>query len=395
MAVVFLLNEYTRGSQFGYYLPDLYSKCEATSVLSSTMKAVGLASLSLYKTQPELRDIALRFYAEAITEVNHALQSQEAARGDDVLASIMLLSLYEALTLRRPTNTEAWSTHVHGAMSLVALRGREQLQSKIGLELFRQTTNGIKLFCIQHRTRIPDQLRQMLALVVSDTDSADVAFVRPSATEAFSDLRADVAEGVVSEPDDIVARCEVVLQLVEDSLLSRSPSQEYDKVMDFEPSVAGHRRFHLNFKDHLIAQTWNTGWMAKMALNFMIYEQELRISKQPDLSTQIRKYHGDESVRTLRVREETTELAEHICATIPENFHWIPQHASVSKGYSLIWPLFAAGANPLVATSIKDYIISQLEYIATEFKLPQAQWARDMLVAGTSSETWMHMYHIF
>lgn len=394
MAVVFLLNEYARGSQFGY-LPDLYSKCKATSVLSSTVKAVGLASLSLYKTQPELQDIALKFYAEALREVNQALQSQEAARSDNVLASIMLLSLYEALTLRKPTNTEAWSTHVHGAMSLVALRGREQFQSKIGLELFKQTTNGIKLFCIQHRIRVPDQLRQMLALVVCDTDSADVAFVRPSATEAFSDLRADVAEGVVSEPDDIVARCEVVLQLVEDSLLGRSPSQQYDKVMDGKPSAAGHRRFHLNFQNHLIAQTWNTAWMAKMTLNLMIYEQELRISKQPDLSNHIRKYHGNESVRMLRVRKEIAELAEQICATIPENFHWMPQQASISKGYSLIWPLFAAGANPLVPTSTKDYIISQLEYIATEFKLPQAQWAGDMLVAGTSSETWMHIYHTF
>ncbi|KAK5047976.1 hypothetical protein LTR84_006166 [Exophiala bonariae] len=392
VAVTFLLNEYIRGSQFAY-LPDVYSNIETTGVLSSTIKAAGLASLSLSRRQPALLDKALKFYAEAITDVNNALQSQEAAQGDDVLASIMLLSFYEALTLRKPNSPKAWSTHVHGALSLVALRGRKQFQSKIGLEIFKQVANSIKLFCIQNHTRVPSQLCEMLDFIACNTETHDIAFTRPSVTEAFADLRADIAEGIVSEPEDIIAKCDIMLQVVDDSLLSLPPSHRYDHMVESNPSISGHRKFHLQFGDHHIAQMWNTAWMARITLNLMIYEQDLIVSKIQHPSDTI--LAPNETRRALRARKEVMDATEHICATIPELFRWVPQQVSVSTGYSLIWPLFAAGANPLVSPSIRDFAITQLKHIASEFRLPQAQWAGNMLVAGTSTEKWMHIYHVF
>lgn len=394
VAVTFLLNEYIRGSQFAY-LPDLYSACGATGVLSSTLKAVGLASLSLYKKQPELRDQALKFYAEAITNVNHALQSREAAQGDDVLASIMLLSFYETLTLRKPNNTEAWSTHMHGALSLVTLRGRKQFKSKIGLEIFKQTANGIKLFCIQNYTRVPSELCEMLDYVACNTETPDITFTRPSLIEAFTNLRADMADGLVFEPHDIIARCDAMLHFIDECLLNFPPSHQYHQVVESKPCLAGHRNFHLKFRDHHVAQMWNMAWMGRINLNLMIYQQELRVWKTQDLSDTIKMYDGNETGRALEARKEIADAADHICATIPELFQWIPHKVSVSTGYSLVWPLFLVGANPMVAPSTKDYIISQLGHIASEFKLPQAQWAGDMLAAGVSAESWMHLYHAF
>lgn len=402
VAVTFLLNEYIQGSQFEY-LPCLYRVCDATSVLSSTLKAVGLASLSLYTSQPELRGQALKFYSEAITEVNCALQSRDTAQRDDVLASIMLLSLYEALTLRQTTDTEAWSTHVHGAMSLVALRGREQFRSKLGLELFKQTATGIKLFCIQHCLRIPIQLREMLEFVACHSSPTDVALLQPSITEAFTDLRADIAEGLLSEPDDIIARCEVVLELIEEFFVGLLPCQKYDKVVTGAPLVDGRQSFHLELRDHHLVQMWNTALMAKLKLNTMIYEQALRVLQQPEMSHQkATSTPSTKAVRALKAQEEVTEAAERICATIPQVLlAEISQQvsgrprATVSMGYSLIWPLFTVGSNPLVTSSTRDYVVSKLEYIASEFKLPQARWAGEMLTGGASDESWMHIYHTF
>lgn len=397
VAVTFLLNRYIQGSRFEY-LPCLYHVCDATSALPSTLKAVGLASLSLYTSQPELKGRALKFYGEAIAEVNYALQSREAAQRDDVLASIMLLSLYEALTLRQTTDTEAWSTHVHGALSLVALRGQEQFQSKIGLELFKQTATGIKLFCIQHCIRIPIQLREMLEFVACHSKTTDAEFFRPPITEAFTDLRADIAEGLLSEPDDIVAGCEVVLKLAEDFLLGLLPCEQYDRVVVGPPLMNGRQNFYLKFRNHHVAQMWNTTWMAKLALNTMIYEQELRVSHQSATPTS----PATKTLRALRAQEEVTQAAENICATIPEYFladtsQQVSEkpRATVSMGYSLIWPLFTVGSNPLVTATTRDYVVSKLGYIAREFKLPQAQWAGEMLVGGVSGESWMHMYHAF
>lgn len=401
VAVTFLLNDYFRGSHFEY-LTGLYTVCDVDSVLSSTLKAVGLTSLSLYASRPELQRQALTFYSQAIRKVNNELTSQNAAQRDDVLASIMLLSLYEALTLRKTSDTRAWSSHVHGAWSLVVLRGPQQFQSKVGLELFKQIATGIKLFCIQHCIRLPIQLRELVKSAVRYSQTPDATVVQPSATEAFTDLRVDIAEGLLSEPDDIIARCESVLQLVEDFLVIHLPCQQYDKVPAGAIEIAGPRKFYINFRNHHITNAWNTAWMAKLSLNNMIYEQELRALKGTEMSHEGVTSKASRTIRAAKALEEVAKAAENICATAPQSSQMeVPQKWSEKPpttafiGYSLIWPLFTVGANPLVIASTKDYVVNTLRYIASEFKLPQAYWAEELINKGASDETWMHMYHAF
>lgn len=397
VAVSFLLGDYIQGSQFEY-LPWVYNACQATDVLSPTLKAVGLASLSLYASRPELQGMALTFYGKAINAINEALQCQTAAQRDDVLASVMLLSLYETLTSRNTTDIQAWSTHMHGALSLVALRGPEQYQSKIGLGVFKQIATSIKLFCVQYHTRIPTQLRAMLDRAASHSPVQDVTFVRPSIIQAFADLRADIAEGILFEPRDIIARSEEVLQLLEDFLIRLPPSNQYDTVIMSRPSPGTYKNYYLNFHDHYSAQIWNTAWMGKMQLNTMIYDQELRLLEETCTNILENPDQDQKKTGIDRACQEVISAAENICATVTQFF---PCHKSskkpynVSTGYSLIWPLFTAGSSRLIEASTRDYVVSSLDCIATTFKLPQARQAVDMLIAHDCDESWMHMYHVF
>ncbi|KEF58206.1 uncharacterized protein A1O9_06132 [Exophiala aquamarina CBS 119918] len=400
VAVTFLLKDYIQGSHFEY-LPALYTVGDVEGVLSTALKAVGLASLSLYASRPELRTQALMFYSKAITKVNNSLKSQNATQRDDVLASIMLLSLYEALTLRKTSDTKAWSSHIHGAWSLVALRGPQQFQTKVGLELFKHIATGVRLFCIQNCIRIPIQLRELVESAALYSQTPDPIFSQPSATEAFTDLRTDIAEGLLSEPDDIIARCEVVLRLVEDFFVINLSCQQYDRVAVGPPEIASAQKFCINFRNHQVAYAWNAAWMAKLALNSMIYKQELQVLKKA-MSPEEMVSNASRTIRAVKAQEEIAKAAENVCATVPQSFQLnVPPKrsekplAAVFMGYSLIWPLFTVGANPLVTASTKDYIINTLIYIAREFKLPQAHWAEELLREGASDEAWMHMYHAF
>ncbi|KAL2170403.1 hypothetical protein VTG60DRAFT_4889 [Thermothelomyces hinnuleus] len=80
--------------------------------------------------------------AKAFAEYSKALRATQAAlvdpvrwRNDDVLAAVLLLGMFETITATQLDNL-AWGSHVEGAIQLVKARGRSQLKTKIGLQLF-------------------------------------------------------------------------------------------------------------------------------------------------------------------------------------------------------------------------------------------------------------------
>ena len=335
---------------------------------------------------------------EAIGSTNLALQRTDAACNDDLLVSILLLSLYETLSLRTHFSVEAWTAHMKGALTLVQMRGPAQFGSKFGLELFKQIAAGIRVVCVQRVLRIPQPLRDLTQMGKRHSHYNDIFFESPRIIEAFTDLRADIAEGLLSEPDDIIARAEDVLRLIADFEAKLPPDCLCDtvSVRSLFPEI--HSDFYHKFKDHHVAQIWNTSWMAKLSLNTIIYEQILRLLgnrgglQQSDIDL----------VRMMdECQQEIIEAAENICATVPPFFppegdqSFTRSSRTVAMGYFLIWPLFTAGASSLVPSSTRDFIIERLEYIANHVKLPQARKAAQMLAHGTRDESWMHLCHVF
>ena len=397
VAINFLLGDYIRGSHFNY-LPSLYGANSVKSILSPCVKAVGLACLSLQTSRPELEDDAQRLYVDAIAVTNTALQCTDTARSDNVLASVLLLSLYETLSRRTKVNIDAWTTHMQGALALVALRGPCQFQSQLGLELFKQIAASIRVFCVQHVIRIPRQLRELTQLAKGFSYPSDVSFEIPCIVEAFTDLRADMAEGNLSEPSGLIARVQGVLDMIEDFYLKLPQDWKYDtvRIRSLSPQVHGDRYYH--FRNHHVAQIWNTTWMAKLHLNSLIYERVLHTTGN---SSQLPTSDADPVTVMNACEREVIEAAENICASVPQFF---PPNANLSlpgnsrtaaMGYFLIWPLFTAGASPLIMAPTKEYIVERLVFISQDLKLPQAQKAAEMLVHDDCEESWMHMYHCF
>lgn len=399
VAIHFLLGNYICESHF-HYLPSLYTTDQTKALLEPIVTALGLASLSLQTSRPELQKQAEKLYVEAIAHTNTALECKDLARNDDVLAAILLLSLFETLNLRANVGVDAWNTHMQGALALVALRGPTQFHSKFGLELFKQIAASIRVFCIQRCIRIPQKLRALTKLAQSYSHRNDISFEYPRIVEAFTDLRADMKEGFLTEPDEVIARARDVLQTVQDLHTNLLPDLLYDTAFVQKPCAEIHRNYYYRFKDHHVAQMWNTTWMGKLHLNTIIIEQLLKALAMPTKSL------GPRSELVCMIMEserEIIESAENICASVPQFFP--AQRSSeqpttrsthaVAPGYFLIWPLFTAGSSSLIHSSTKAYIVDRLEYIAADLKLPQASRAAQMLIQDHRDENWMHICHVF
>jgi hypothetical protein len=117
-------------------LGPMYVKAKSNSLLHQATQALSLASLSNGRKSPLLRLEARRLYGKALNAVGLAIQDPVAARSDEVLMAILLFSLYEAITSTDESRT-VWTRHINGAVTLVKLRGENQLQNPTSLHLFR------------------------------------------------------------------------------------------------------------------------------------------------------------------------------------------------------------------------------------------------------------------
>lgn len=133
-----------RDSIRGYLevLFPIYQSAAPESLVHQATHAVALASLSNgFKTRI-LRMEAQKLYGKALREVGEAIKDPVRARSDELLISILLFSLYEAITATGDSRV-AWTHHINGAVSLVKLRGEEQLKNPQSRHLFRAVRSSM------------------------------------------------------------------------------------------------------------------------------------------------------------------------------------------------------------------------------------------------------------
>lgn len=80
-------------------------------------------------------DKALREYTKALNGTNAALRSTDSQLSDSTLAAVLLLGLFESITAKQ-IGMLNWGSHTEGAIQLVKARGKKQLKTKIGIQLF-------------------------------------------------------------------------------------------------------------------------------------------------------------------------------------------------------------------------------------------------------------------
>ncbi|CCC09468.1 unnamed protein product [Sordaria macrospora k-hell] len=74
-------------------------------------------------------------YAKALRATQAALMDPVKYTSDSVLATVLLLGMFENITAKK-LGEFAWGSHIEGAIQLVKARGKKQLKTQTGLQLF-------------------------------------------------------------------------------------------------------------------------------------------------------------------------------------------------------------------------------------------------------------------
>ncbi|KAK0611123.1 hypothetical protein B0T14DRAFT_571044 [Immersiella caudata] len=125
----------TRG--FMDFLIPLMKKDGKTAHLQHAFNACALSSLGnrVSSDGVDFPEQAFGEYVKALRATNLAIKDPQTSTSDSLLAAVLLLSMFENITASK-NGEYAWGSHVDGAIQLVKARGRKQLRTPIGLQLF-------------------------------------------------------------------------------------------------------------------------------------------------------------------------------------------------------------------------------------------------------------------
>ena len=406
-ALSFFLSKYILGSNFGY-LASFYSPySDREEQLSASIEAVGLASLSNELGSLELSERARKRYVHAIQATNKVLQDAAKARKDSTLIAVLLLSLFEVMTCTTRPAMCSWENHVKGAMALIRLRGRQQMQNQLGLQLLNQATASVVISSHRSKSEVPPELITLVARGLQHAPEDDPSWSFRLISMRSANLRAAIEKGDLCDPDVIIA---AALELDHDFVAwSRTlpPSWQYEShfVDQANSNLVYEACYHL-YPVYGMAQGLNAWRVSRMVLNELVWEQVFRHHTSPFPRSQ------DYTTLISQVGSTLTTLCSDICASVPQYVE-LPTVPSVSvsvcqmqslpsdnisdassipkaessgsgfthsaRSYGIIMPLMAVANCVIPNKPRRAWVIDRLQYISTQMKNPQASLALEVL----------------
>ncbi|KAI0409370.1 hypothetical protein F4802DRAFT_593646 [Xylaria palmicola] len=92
-------------------------------------------------------DKALSEYLVALARTNAALRDTDAQQSDSTLGAVLLLGMFESISAKQISSFN-WGSHVDGAVQLVKSRGKKQIRSKVGMQLFIAVRTLMAVKCL-------------------------------------------------------------------------------------------------------------------------------------------------------------------------------------------------------------------------------------------------------
>lgn len=140
-------------------------------LVATTMTALGMAGLANLCMDPGLKRQATQWYLKSIKMMNAAIADPVQARNDVTLVSIHLSSMFEATS--NDKSLSGWANHVHGAASLVKMRGKDQFSTLAGRRMYIQTIALLTQSCVGQGIALPDFVQELNREAAMYMDLAD------------------------------------------------------------------------------------------------------------------------------------------------------------------------------------------------------------------------------
>lgn len=341
----------------------------------ASLRAVALAAYATKFQHVALLKKARQYYVAALRHINAALLSCHEAAKNATIISILFLNTFEALTCESEDFPCQRETHLKGVASILDIRGVGLVQSRPGLQLFRQTLLCISVTCLMRSFRIPMGLVKLHRHTAAYMDTSDPAWKLSDIMIELSYFRAMVKDCTLCDPEKIIASAkEIDHNLC--SLAGNMPEAWQFQVIELVTTselVMG-TQYHV-YPDAWVAGVWNNIRTCRLLLHGEI-KQQLESVLDTSLYDAVQYQH---SVIIMQ------QVVSDICASVPQYCGYLPVKSgsvsytqTVSNGipaiagiYLLFWPLLYAGQ---MASSEyqRDWVINRMRYIGETTGIQQA-----------------------
>ncbi|KAJ5639907.1 C6 zinc finger domain protein [Penicillium longicatenatum] len=339
--------------------------------LQATIKAIGLASLSRIHKLPDLRQLAGLEYSKALRSLNKALQNPVTAKTDSTLGTVTLFSLYEMVASHDMTSghfdiMDGWWNHVQGATRLLELRGVEQLDSDVGLELF--TTIRLQNVISSVLFRRPVQPSPTIAAISEvakarrDENSQPIEDLYNILLQ-FNDLAAEVNDAsrgkyTVENLGRYIGKALRVDADLRSWAMSVGPGWCFTTIkapVSHDGHIPFYMRgdtYHFYFNVYL-ASMWNHYRQTRLVLHEMVRVMAVHLYK-------LRKTSECEQTIIQSVAI-INQVVDDICASV--RYHFISDQACFGGALRLLWPLFVSANISHIDSATREWIAQVLAII--------------------------------
>jgi hypothetical protein len=283
-------------------------------LVATSMTALGIAGVANLHLDSRLKREATRWYLDAIKMVNTAISSPKEVKADSTLASINLLSMFEATN--NDHTLDGWINHVDGAASLIKLRGMDQFSTAAGQRMYLHTVGLLTMNCMGRGMPLPQYIHDMNTEIMKHLDNTDPRNRFFFLHTKTINLRARILNQEMFSLEDMIQSALELDGIAVSIFTGQGPEWDYDVVYCNKQERIFENFYHI-YPTAIAAQTWN--WMR---YNRIYFHDIIRNSilagfaaSPPMLIGQ--KYHEqmEESTRTLY------KLQSDIIASMPQFLH--------------------------------------------------------------------------
>lgn len=132
-------------SGFLDYTFAILTQEDGNEMLEGAILALGFTGLARTTQQQDLMHRSRIMYTRTKERINRALADPCESLKNGTIVSMLILAIYEFSNNR---SLEKWKHYVTGATSLLALRGKTQLTTAVGISIFKDVLLHLLLSCI-------------------------------------------------------------------------------------------------------------------------------------------------------------------------------------------------------------------------------------------------------
>jgi hypothetical protein len=386
--------------------------------LLACISAVGLVELASQSKSSDLLRMALERYSASLRLTNLALQSQTEATKDSTLLAILLLDLFEKITvIHSRRSISSITEHINGAAKLLELRGSKQFDSSSGFSLFMQCISVLMESCVQCKVRVPKEIIALLKHARNISDPTDYNWLVLEAFEDFTALRANISAGVFSDPRDIIVEAQRQDENCARLCMIFRSKWCYTTVFTNDTELAYEGIYHVYTASFLSVRTWNSIRIGRIMINEIIRDQFVFGSSTTPPLLNLAEY----IVQFRAAGDTITEMTFEICGCIPQYSAAIPSSSPANKpgdqmlasrstlskvsstsdtgdrnytyseeasAYSLIFSLFVIGRTTERPLKLHLWAIDRLQHIGNTIGLLDAIKVANLLKQKNDIDPW-------